>query len=114
MFNGWRLSVSLLLTQRFFEARVNTLKLFFHFCEKIEDSSILAGVRGGLILRLIYELHNLSPHGRASTLIYIDLARAKSEALDNIYSLLKQNIKSRDAKRRRQLRRAVENNNRSN
>ena len=68
MFNGWRLSVSLLLTEKFFEARVNTLKLFFHFFEKIEDSSILAGVRGGLILRLIYELHNLSPHGRASTL----------------------------------------------
>ena len=33
--------------------------------------------------------------------IYIDLARAKSEALDNIYSLLKQNIKSCNAKRRR-------------
>ena len=29
---------------------------------------------------------------------YIDLARAKSEALDNIYSLLKQNIKSCNAK----------------
>ena len=66
------------------------------------------------MLRLIYELHNLSPHGRASKLIYIDLARAKSEDLDNIYSLLKQHIKSRDAKRRRQLRRAVKNNNRSN
>ena len=47
---------------------------------------------------LIYELHNLSPHGRASKLINIDLARAKSEALDNIYSLLKQNIKSCNAK----------------
>ena len=33
---------------------------------------------------------------------YIDLARAKSKALDNIYSLLKQNIKSCYAKRRRQ------------
>ena len=32
----------------------------------------------------------------------IDLARAKSEALNNIYSLLKQNIKSCYAKRRRQ------------
>ena len=32
----------------------------------------------------------------------IDLARAKSEALENIYSLLKQNIKSCYAKRRRQ------------
>ena len=32
----------------------------------------------------------------------IDLARAKSEALNNIYSLLKQNIKSSYAKRRRQ------------
>ena len=30
-----------------------------------------------------------------------DLARAKSEAFDNIYSLLKQNIKSCNAKRRR-------------
>ena len=30
---------------------------------------------------------------------YIDLARAKSEALDNFYSLLKQNIKSYNAKR---------------
>ena len=28
---------------------------------------------------------------------YIDLARAKSEAVDNIYSLLKQNIKSCNA-----------------
>ena len=65
-------------------------------------------------MRLIYELRNLSPHGRASKLIHTDLAGAKSEALDNIYSLLKQNIKSRDAKRRRQLLRAVENNNRSN
>ena len=33
---------------------------------------------------------------------YIYLARAKSEALNNIYSLLKQNVKSRNAKRRRQ------------
>ena len=33
--------------------------------------------------------------------IYIDLARAKSEALDNIYGSLKQNIKSCNAKRRR-------------
>ena len=32
---------------------------------------------------------------------YIDLARAKSEALDNIYILFKQNIKSCNAKRRR-------------
>ena len=31
---------------------------------------------------------------------YIDLARAKSEALDKIYSLLKQKVKSRDPKRR--------------
>ena len=97
MFNGW-LSVSLLFSLEVFKVRVNTLKL--------------AGVRGGLILRLIYEVHSLSPHGKASKLIYIDLAKAKSEALDNNYSLLKQNIKSRDsAKRRRQLRRAVKNNN---
>ena len=96
MFNGW-LSVSLLFSLKVFKVRVNTLKL--------------AGVRGGLILRLIYEVHSLSPHGKASKLIYIDLAKAKSEALDNNYSLLKQNIKSRDAKRRRQLRRAVKNNN---
>ena len=100
MFNGW-LSVSLLfslnLNRKVFEVRVNTLKL--------------AGVRSGLILRLIYEVHSLSPHGKASKLIYTDLAKAKSQALDNIYSLLKQNIKSRDAKRRRQLRRAVKNNN---
>ena len=33
---------------------------------------------------------------------YKDLARAKSEALDNIYSLLKQNKKSCNAKRRRE------------
>ena len=33
--------------------------------------------------------------------LYIELARAKSEALDNIYSLFKQNIKSCNAKRRR-------------
>ena len=44
----------------------------------------------------------------------MDLARAKSEALDNtcIYSLLKQNIKLGNAKRRRQRRRTVKNNNR--
>ena len=35
-------------------------------------------------------------------LSYIDLAGAKSEALDNICILLKQNIKSCNAKRRRQ------------
>ena len=45
---------------------------------------------------------------------YIDLARAKSEALDNIYSLFKQNIKSFNAKRRKEHRRTVKNNNRSN
>ena len=45
---------------------------------------------------------------------YIDLARAKSEALNNIYSLFKQNIKSCNAKRRRQRRRTVKNSNRSN
>ena len=33
---------------------------------------------------------------------YIDLARAKSKALHNIYSLLKQNVKSCYAKPRRQ------------
>ena len=42
----------------------------------------------------------------------IDLAKAKSEALENIYSLLKQNIKSCYAKRRRQ-RERWKNNNRS-
>ena len=45
---------------------------------------------------------------------HMDLARAKSEAFDNIYSLFKQNIKSCNAKRRRQRRRTVKNNNRSN
>ena len=44
----------------------------------------------------------------------IDLARAKREALDNIYSLFKQNIKSCNAKRRRQRQRTVKNKNRSN
>ena len=34
--------------------------------------------------------------------IFIYLARAKSEAVDNIYSLFKQNIKWCNAKRRRQ------------
>ena len=34
-------------------------------------------------------------------MIYRDLARAKSEALDNIYSLVKQNIKWCNAKLRR-------------
>ena len=43
----------------------------------------------------------------------IDLARAKSEAPDNIYSLLKQDIKSCNAKRRRQ-RERTKNNNSSN
>ena len=37
----------------------------------------------------------------------IDLARAKSEALDNIYSFFKQNINSCNAKQRRQRRRTV-------
>ena len=32
-------------------------------------------------------------------ILYIDIAGAKSEALDNIYSLFKQNIKSCNAKR---------------
>ena len=41
---------------------------------------------------------------------YIDLARATSEALDNIYGLFKQNIKSCNAKRRRQRRKMVKNN----
>ena len=47
-------------------------------------------------------------------LLHLDLARAKSEALDNIYSLFKQNIKSCNAKRRRQRRRTAKNNSRSN
>ena len=46
-------------------------------------------------------------------IIYIDLARAKSEALDNIYSLFKQNIKWCNAKPRRQRRLTVKNNNKS-
>ena len=41
---------------------------------------------------------------------YIDLSRAKSEALDNIFRLFKQNIKSCDAKRRRQRERWKHNN----
>ena len=45
-----------------------------------------------------------------TSLILIDLAGAKSEALDNIYSLLKQNIKSCNVMRRRQGRRMVKNN----
>ena len=51
---------------------------------------------------------------KKSVKIIIDLARAKSEALDNIYGLFKKNIKSCNAKRRRQRRRMVKNNNRSN
>ena len=43
----------------------------------------------------------------------MDLATAKSEALDNVFSLLKQNIKSCNAKRRRQ-RERWKNNSRSN
>ena len=43
----------------------------------------------------------------------MDLARAKSEALDIIFSSFKQNIKSCNAKRGRK-RRTVKNNNRSN
>ena len=44
-----------------------------------------------------------------------ELARAKSEALDSIYSLFKQNIKSCNAKRRKHERRkTLKNNNRSN
>ena len=39
------------------------------------------------------------------TTLYTDLARAKSETLDNIYILFKQNIKSCNAKWRRQGRR---------
>ena len=37
-----------------------------------------------------------------AVLTYIDLARVKSEALGNIKSLLKQNMQSSNAKRRRQ------------
>ena len=44
----------------------------------------------------------------------MDLVRAKSEALDNIYIWFQQNIKSCNAKRRRQRRRTVKINNRSN
>ena len=39
--------------------------------------------------------------GNEWLVLMIDLARAKSEALDNIYGSLKQNIKSCNAKRRR-------------
>ena len=46
-------------------------------------------------------------------IIYRDLARAQSEALDNIYSLFKQNIKWYNAKPRRQRRLTVKNNNKS-
>ena len=46
-------------------------------------------------------------------IIYRDLARAKSEALDNFCSLFKQNIKWCNAKRRRQRRLTVKNNNKS-
>ena len=48
------------------------------------------------------------------SVIYSQLARAKSENLDNIYSSFKQNIKSCNAKRRRQRWRTVKNNDRSN
>ena len=44
--------------------------------------------------------HNFNSHN--TEIIYIDLARAKSEALINIYSLLKQNMKSCNAEWRRQ------------
>ena len=43
-----------------------------------------------------------------SILKYIDLARAKSEAVVDIYRLLKQNVKSSNAKRRRQRKRDVQ------
>ena len=42
---------------------------------------------------------------------FLNLAKAKSEALDSIYSFFKQNIKSCNAKRRRQRRRTGKNNN---
>ena len=42
-----------------------------------------------------------------SILRYKDLARAKSEAVVNIYRLLKQDMKSSNAKRRRQRKRNV-------
>ena len=45
---------------------------------------------------------------------YLDLAKTKSEALDNIYSLFWQNIKSGNAKRRSQRRRTVKDNRKSN
>ena len=44
---------------------------------------------------------------------YVALARAKSEAVDNIHSFLKQNIKLSNTKRRKQWEQ-WENNNRSN
>ena len=43
-----------------------------------------------------------------SILKYIDLARTKSKAVVNIYRLLKQNVKSSNAKRRRQRKRDVQ------
>ena len=46
--------------------------------------------------------HSISCIDLLEALQYIDVARAKSEALNNIYSLLKQIVKSCYAKRRRQ------------
>ena len=61
-----------------------------------------------------FQVFQVSDKQPVKFLKYIDLARTKSEALDNIYSLFKQNIKSGNAKRRRQRRRTVKDNNRSN
>ena len=60
--------------------------------------------RDGYYSKKIYSIHSLpcknwiwSQLSHNTEIIYIDLARAKSEALINIYSLLKQNIKSCNA-----------------
>ena len=58
-------------------------------------------------------IHSISIYNLtiASTHKYVDLARAKSEALFNIYSLLKQNIKLCNAKETVKTTRTVKNNN---
>ena len=73
---------------------------------ELKDNAFKASIFGKMFLCLTIYHSRALPSDTAATRvdlinIYIDLARAKSEALDNIYSLFKQNIKSCNAKQLR-------------
>ena len=91
----------------FYRMILNTKRIFNSFLKKLPRKSWIftSPLRG---------LGKLPLLATSTSVNNCYLARTKSEALDNIYILFKQNIKSCNAKRRRQRRRTVKNNNRSN